>query len=629
MANIFTRLLLAILLTAPLTAFAQFTTPNVINVAGDITNTLGSTTFINHGLVGVGRISASALDGFAETFGSISGLQITGWTNNGNGSYSGTFNILPDRGFNKGNFYSEYGARINRVGFTFTPYTGPTNLGGTTVAEKLARQNQIAFTTPITGVKFTYDDPTTGASYTTGLEPGTNSATLFGRQLPYVPSYTGYQSPSSTGNTTYSNINKLPLDSEALVLKSDGSGYIGDEYGPNLYYFDTNKKITGMIVPPAAIQPHSPAGTLNFTSTTPPVNGRRDNHGFEGVSLSPDGSRLFALLQSATIQDSDTAADQTRTQTRLLVYDVSHNPTNNTPLKEFALTLPTYKANGNGGAVNKTAAQSDIIALDNNRFLVIARDGNGLGNTSLNPSMYKSVLLVDTSIGTPTNFVNDAARNVEGGMITTSPGVLDDAITPLSWTEVVNLLNSSQLNKFNIALDTGSAQVTKLTLSEKWEGMTLAPANDSNNPNDYFLFIGNDNDFLTSAGQIRGPDGTIVSFNGFSGYPATRIPAPVDTAYNENDSMILAFRVSITLTPPPAVDLAISLYPGPHAGLTVTGGVAGHDYSIVSTTNLNGPVIWTTEAVITQGVSGVVWIDPISLATILRKFYNVTDQVGP
>src|SRR5947207_449204 len=85
-------------------ARAQFTTPNVINTPGNVTNTLGGTMVINHGLVGVGNISASSLDAFGETLGSFSGLQITGWTNRGDGSYSGVFNLLPDRGYNSGSF---------------------------------------------------------------------------------------------------------------------------------------------------------------------------------------------------------------------------------------------------------------------------------------------------------------------------------------------------------------------------------------------------------------------------------------------------------------------------------------------------------------------------------------------
>ena len=46
--------------------------------------------------------------------------------------------------------------------------------------------------------------------------------------------------------------------------------------------------------------------------------------------------------------------------------------------------------------MDRTAAQSEIVALDNSRLLVLSRDGNGLGNSLNNPSMFKSVLLVDT-----------------------------------------------------------------------------------------------------------------------------------------------------------------------------------------------------------------------------------------
>ncbi len=108
-------------------------------------------------------------------------------------------------------------------------------------------------------MKFTYFDPNTGSnSFTTGLDPGANYTTLFGKTMPYVTSYTGIQSPSSTITNTYTGIDKLPLDSEALILKPDGSGYVGDEYGANIYYFNPAKVIINAIVPPPAMQPHSP-----------------------------------------------------------------------------------------------------------------------------------------------------------------------------------------------------------------------------------------------------------------------------------------------------------------------------------------------------------------------------------
>ncbi len=76
----------AVVLGSPWVARAQFTTPHLINTPGDVTNVLGPTTFINHGLVGVGHISASAQDSFGESFGSCSSMQITGWTTNADGS---------------------------------------------------------------------------------------------------------------------------------------------------------------------------------------------------------------------------------------------------------------------------------------------------------------------------------------------------------------------------------------------------------------------------------------------------------------------------------------------------------------------------------------------------------------
>ncbi|HZL43926.1 MAG TPA: esterase-like activity of phytase family protein [Verrucomicrobiae bacterium] len=611
-------LLLLLVFTAG--GYAQFTTPHLLNIPGDVTNTLGDTTIINHGLVGVGNISASALDGFGDTFGSISGLQITGWTNNGDGSYSGIFNILPDRGYNQGSFSSDYATRINQIGFTFTPYGGTTNIGGTTVAEQLAALNQVVFTTPISGVKLTYSDPITlTTSFTTGIDPGTNQATLLGQTLPYVRSYTGLRSPSSSSSSTYT-INKLTIDSEALVLKPDGSGYFGDEYGPNIYCFDSARKIVGVIVPPPAFQPHSPVNVLNFNADNTPANGRRNNQGFEGVALSPDGVRLFALLQSSTVQDADSNSENRR-QTRLLIYDVSSNATPASPIAEYALTLPTYRTSGNGNSVNSTCAQSEIVALDYHRLLVLSRDGNGLGNSSPNPNVFKSILLVDIDAGTPTNFVGDNSRNAEAGKITSSAGVLDPAITPLSWVEAINLLNTNQLAKFNIQYDNGTSQVTKLTMGEKWEGAALVPANDTNYPNDFFLFVGNDNDFMTSGGHIHGPDGSIVNYNGFSGYSASRIPAPVNSANNENDSRILVFRLTISTV----LRLKIAAYPGAQAAITMSGGTIGQAYSILSTTNIGDPLLsWAPEVSVTQSVPGIIWVDTNSAIFSGQKFYNAT-----
>jgi hypothetical protein len=63
-------------------------------------------------------------------------------------------------------------------------------------------------------------------------------------------------------------------------------------------------------------------------------------------------------------------------------------------------------------------------------------------------------------------------------------------------------------------------------LSEKWEGMTLVPALDPDNPNDYFLFVSNDNDFITQ--------------HGYQADAAYRDPSGLEV-----DTMLLVYRITL------------------------------------------------------------------------------------
>ncbi len=602
---------LALHATSSSAAVVAYTTPHLETGTGPVTTSLGSTTFINQGLVGVGRVSANDVDAWGDSLGSVSGLVITNWATAGAGSYTGKFNILPDRGYNSGAVYSDYAARINQFDFNFTPLTAATAIGGTDLASKIAAQNQIVATYNAgSSVKFTYDNGSAQVN-TTGLNPaagasgaGTVSA-VSSSSVPFITSYT----PTTGVNAGVpQTVNKLSLDSEALVLKADGSGYIGDEYGANIYHFNSSKQIDGVVGIPAALKPQDVTGATNFDGSGSPaqLDGRRINQGLEGVSLSPDGTKLFALLQSATIQDNAIGSkDQNRLNSRLLVYDVSGSSTPTTPTEEYVMQLPTYKNNGNGGAADKTAAQSEIVALDNNRILVLARDGTGAGgSTSNNPTVVKSVLLADLSVGNPTNIAGTARDNV-GGMVVpgcsvtvtgtsgntvtvssiptglavgsgmlgrtvssintgtnvitlngalpsgmpssgtayfnnTTDGALDSSITPVSWTEAVNMLNTTQLANYNINTTFSANNVNKLSLSEKWEGMSLVSALDPLAPNDYFLFLGNDNDFVTGSGTMTLSDGS-TTFNG------------IPTGGTQNDTMFLAYRVTVVPEPSRAI----------------------------------------------------------------------------
>ena len=61
----------------------SYATPNTITGTGPLSVTFGDTVFTNWGPQGVGRIDASLIDAFGDTFGSVSGLQIGNWTKAG------------------------------------------------------------------------------------------------------------------------------------------------------------------------------------------------------------------------------------------------------------------------------------------------------------------------------------------------------------------------------------------------------------------------------------------------------------------------------------------------------------------------------------------------------------------
>ncbi|MFN0162701.1 MAG: esterase-like activity of phytase family protein [Burkholderiales bacterium] len=476
--------------------------------------TLGGTTFRNLGLQGVGRFAASSIDAATgETLGSISDMQITNFVNNGNGSWSGRFHFLPDRGFNAGLIFSNYAARINTFDFTFTPYTG--------LAPTLA-QNQIAMS--FTGsTRFTYADAVTGGqAYTTGLL-ATATRSLFGTTAPA----SGVATTQSDGTLA----NRLTMDAEGLILDNRagkaGSGWVGDEYGAYLYRFNSGKEIVGQLQLPAALIPNAPNGTINFAAD-PPTSGRRINQGMEGIAQSPDGTRVFSLLQSATLQDS-AAGNVGRSNTRLVVYDVSGSDTPTTPIAQYVIQLPRVDDNGASGGVNvnRTGAQSAILALNNHQLLILSRDGNGRGANNGVP-VFKSVLLADLSAATNINgsFDGTAAAVAPGG-------ILNASVTPIAWTEALNMLGSlnggNELARFNLNMLAANGNAN--TISEKWEALGMVPVGDGSG--DYFLFVGNDNDFQSATGAYMNAAGLLQGYD----------------AGLENDTMVLAYRVSAVPEP--------------------------------------------------------------------------------
>jgi hypothetical protein len=235
-------------------------------------------------------------------------------------------------------------------------------------------------------------------------------------------------------------------------------------------------------------------------------------------------------MQSALVQDG--AAAQTRFNTRLFVYNIAGaNLENPVLIGEYAVQLPRYDLNGNSSALDVTAAQSEIVALSNTQFLMLPRDGNGLGKSTADPIVTKTVDLVD--FGSATNVLG--SYDAVGSAISPS-GVLRVGITPAKSTVVINLLSSTDLTKFGF--NTNTTSPNQFTVAEKAEGMALVPDTSTPSTEDYFLFVANDNDFQSSDVKMLDATGAIVSYgdarSSVSGSPKIT-----------NDAVFTAWRITI------------------------------------------------------------------------------------
>ena len=429
---------------------------------------IGGATFSNNGLVGVGRVPAGQRDKFGETFGSLSGLalDLRTWQRNAAGVYSGTLYTQPDRGITKSGAATNYRPRRHTVALTFTPASN----GSSKQTQAVLSLADTTLYTEVGGTPLTGLDPTiTGSGVRAGFPP-----------LPQALN------------------GRISLDAEGIALLSDGTFFVCDEYGPYIYHFGADGTLLGAIRPPEAFIPKR-NGQDSFSannaaigqpspSPSQPTSGRENNKGFEGLSLSADGRTLYVLMQSATRQDGGAGSAAQNRFTRLLAYDIT-NPAVGRLTGEWVLPLPLYT---DSNKIQQAAESHELATLSNRQFLVVAHDSAGRG-ASTNTSVFRAVLIYD--IGNATNIAGTAVDNAATPLA--QNGVLANNIVPATFTVLVDMNDPAQLVKFG--LNNGPTDNSN-TLPEKWESLVLAPALDPAAPNDFFLLIGNDNDFQTNDG---------------------------------------------------------------------------------------------------------------------------------
>ena len=156
------------------------------------------------------------------------------------------------------------------------------------------------------------------------------------------------------------------LDPESLQRGRNGDLWMGEEFGPWILHFNNNGVLLDapFALPGGLMSPNNPF--LGAGTPTQP-----NSRGIEAMAIAPDGKRLWATLEGATVADGTTSL-------RRRVFEFSTTTTSFTG-REWNLKTES--------APNMIA---DAWALDGHRMVVIERDA-GRGVTAV----FRNVDVVD------------------------------------------------------------------------------------------------------------------------------------------------------------------------------------------------------------------------------------------
>ena len=266
------------------------------------------------------------------------------------------------------------------------------------------------------------------------------------------------------------------LDPEAIRLSADGkSVFVSDEYGPYVYQFD---RASGARVKTFALPGDFAIGNLSSSGATEisgNTAGRVANKGMEGLAITPDGKTLVGFEQSPLIQDG---GDGGRAN-RIVTIDVATGAT-----KQFAY---------DNIIGTKAYNSSEILALNDHQFLVLERDGKGLGDGST--AVIKQLYMVDLT----------GAQDVTG--LSGQAALLAKAVNKTLFLDIRSALNAAgivdtkipaKLEGLAFGQDVVVGGVLKHTLYVANDNDFLAtdPANGNANPNQWYVFGVSDADLL-------------------------------------------------------------------------------------------------------------------------------------
>lgn len=285
----------------------------------------------------------------------------------------------------------------------------------------------------------------------------------------------------------------LAFDPEGVVVNPrTGHLLVSDEYGPSLLEINRAGEVVRRYQTPVNLVPrNAQSGTANYADDTGNTAGKRTNRGFEGLAISPDGRIVYAMLQSAMLDEGAGNG----TLARIVAFDTRTAR----PLAQYA-----YRMDGS----SQGRGTSALVALNEREMLVLERNNRGLGVDGELTSPNKKVFKIDISGATDVSAIN----------LATAPAGTFATVTKTA-SPWLDLADADTLAHPTMAALGGVSP-------EKWEGLTIGPRL---NDGGYLVLAGTDNDY--SVTQNGSPVQLDVYFKTFAGV-TSRIQCTIGTFNN-------------------------------------------------------------------------------------------------
>jgi hypothetical protein len=255
-----------------------------------------------------------------------------------------------------------------------------------------------------------------------------------------------------------------------------------------------------------------------------PAAGKRTNRGFEGLAISSDGRTVYAMLQSAMLDEGGSSG----MFNRIVAFDTRTTR----PIAQYA-----YRMEGS----SQGRGISALVALNATEFLVLERNNRGLGvpDARVDQAPIKTVFRISLA----------GASDVSGINLLTAPA---GSFTPVSKVAApwLDLTQTTLPELGNVS-------------PEKWEGLTVGPRLADGS---YLVLAGTDNDYsVTQNGtgtqfdvyfkpsgpgavlRIQCDIGTFANCTGINadGTPGVALPAGFDTTgYRLIPGVLHAYKAS-------------------------------------------------------------------------------------